>query len=253
MESNKSLEGKIALITGVGRKAGIGAAICRRIASNGGDIFFAYWRPYDQETHSGNCQNDPAAIAAELKQLGVRAENMEIDLSEPDSAERLFKVVEDRLGTPAILVNNACHDFEVPFVELSSEILDKHYAVNVRAVVMLCKEFAKRGKPGSIINMTSGQALGSMGGHKIPYTITKAALEMLAPQLAPDLIRLGITIHAVDPGPTDTGWMTEELKAQIRKESKRGEINTPDDVARLILSILTQEKPSTGQVIHAIR
>ena len=253
METKKALEGKVAVITGVGRSAGIGAAICRHIACNGGDIFFAYWHQYDQETHSGNCQNDPADIAAKLKQLGVRAESMEIDLAEPYSAERLFKAVEDRLGTPAILVNNACHDFEVPFVELSPEILDKHYAVNVRAVTMLCKEFVKRGKAGSIINMTSGQSLGSMGGHKVPYTITKAALEMLAPQLAPDLIKLGITIHSVDPGPTDTGWMTEELKAQIRKESRRGEVNTPDDVARLILSILTQEKPSTGEVIHAAR
>jgi 3-oxoacyl-[acyl-carrier protein] reductase len=223
METKKALEGKVALITGVGRSAGIGAAICRHIASDGGDIFFAYWHPYDQKTHSGNCQNDPADITVELKQLGVRAESLEINLAEPYSAERLFKAVEDRLGTPAILVNNACHDFEVPFVELSPEILDKHYAVNVRAVVMLCKEFVKRGKAGNIINMTSGQSLGSMGGHKVPYTITKAALEMLAPQLAPDLIKLGITIHSVDPGPTDTGWMTEELKAQIRKESKRGE------------------------------
>jgi 3-oxoacyl-[acyl-carrier protein] reductase len=253
MEIKKPLEGKIALITGVGRSAGIGAAICRQIATSGGDIFFAYWSPYDQETHSGYCQNDPATIAAELKQLGVRVESMEIDLANPNSAERLFHAVEDRLGTPTILVNNACHDFEVSFIELSPEILDKHYAVNVRAVAMLCKEFVKRGKAGSIINLTSGQSLGSMGSHKVPYAITKAALEMLAPQLAPDLARLGVTIHAVDPGPTDTGWMTEELKTQIRKESKRGEVNAPDNVARLIVSILTQEKPATGEVIHATR
>ena len=252
MESKKSLEGKIALITGVGRSSGIGAAICRQIAKNGGDIFFAYWGQYDRETH-GDDQNDPPNIASELKQLGVRAESIEIDLSEPSSAERLFKAVEGRLGTPAILVNNACHDFEVPFAQLSPEVLDKHYAVNVRAVAMLCKEFVKRRKPGSIINMTSGQSLGSMGEHKVPYAITKAALEMLAPQLALDLIKLGITIHSIDPGPTDTGWMTEELKEQIRKESKRGEINTPDEVARFIVSILTQEKPSTGEVMHAAR
>jgi 3-oxoacyl-[acyl-carrier protein] reductase len=251
MENKKCLKGKIALITGVGRRAGIGAAICREVAKAGGDIFTAYWHQYDRETHSGDYQNDPANLAAELKQFGVRVESLELDLSKPDSAERLFKAVEGRMGTPAILVNNACHDFEVPFVELSPEILDKHYAVNVRAAAMLCKEFVKRGNPGSIINMTSGQSLGSMGGHKVAYSITKAALEMLVPQLAPDLIRLGITVHAVDPGPTDTGWMTKELKAQIRKESKRGEVNTPDDVARLVLSILTEGKPSTGEVIHA--
>src|SRR4051812_37378210 len=51
--------------------------------------------------------------------------------------------------------------------------------------------------------------------------ITKATLEMLAPQLAPELARHGITINALDPGPTDTGWMTEELKEQLKKQSKR--------------------------------
>jgi 3-oxoacyl-[acyl-carrier protein] reductase len=92
-----------------------------------------------------------------------------------------------------------------------------------------------------------------MGGHKIPYTITKAALEMLAPQLAPELSKLDITINALDPGPTDTGWMTEELKEQVRKESKRGKVNTPEDIGQLVVSILTEKKHSTGEVIHANR
>jgi 3-oxoacyl-[acyl-carrier protein] reductase len=244
------MRGKIALITGVGRSAGIGASICREIARKGGDVFFTYWRQYDRETHPESSRNDPANFAAELKALGVRAQSLELDLANSDSAERLFEAVKETLGTPSILVNNACYHLEVPFIELSSETLDKHYAVNVRAVTMLCKEFVKRGKAGSIINMTSGQSLGSMGSQNIAYTITKAALEMLALQLHPELIRLGISIHAVDPGPTDTGWMTDKLKEQVRKNSKRGRINTPDDIARLIVSILS-ERRSTGEVIHA--
>jgi len=251
MESNLRLEGKTALITGVGRPIGIGAAICRSLAKAGADIFFSYWSQYDRETH-GYREKDPADFAVELKQLGVRAESLEVDLSESYSAERLFKAVEDRLGSPAILINNACYYFEVPFVELSPEILDRHYAVNVRAVAMLCREFVKRRKPGSIINMTSGQSLGSMGEGKVPYAITKAALEVLAPQLAPELIKLGITIYSVDPGPTDTGWMTDELKAQLRKESERG-VNTPNEVAQLIVSILAQQKPESGELIRAAR
>src|SRR5437667_9383812 len=195
MNSTKPLHGRMALVTGAGRRAGIGAAICREIAKNGGDVFFTYWQQYDKETHSGHSVNDPAALAAELSQFGVRVGSVEIDLSVPDSAEKLFQSVENELGAPAILINNACHDFEVPFLELSPEILDKHYAVNVRAVAMLCKEFVKRGNAGHIINMTSGQSLGSMGGQKIPYTITKAALEMFAPQLAPELTKRGIAIN----------------------------------------------------------
>ena len=248
----QKLKGKIALVTGVGRKASIGMAICREIAKNGGNVFFTYWNPYDKETHSEDTTS-LADVAQELQQFGGRVGSTEIDLSLPDSAEKLFSAIESEMGAPNILINNACHDFEVPFNKLSPEILDKHYAVNVRAVTMLCKEFVKTGNAGSIINMTSGQSLGSMGGHKIPYTITKAALEMLAPQLAPELSKLGITINAVDPGPTDTGWMTEELKEQVRKESKRGKVNTPDDIGQLIVSILVQENPVTGQVIHAER
>ena len=243
----------MALVTGVGRRAGIGAAICREIAKNSGDVFYTYWHQYDKETHSEESASDPAAIPAELSQFGIRVGSIEIDLSVPDSAEKLFQAVENELGTPGILINNACHDFEVPLVELSPEILDKHYAVNVRAVAMLCKEFVKRGNAGHIISMTSGQSLGSMGGHKIPYTITKAALEMIVPQLAPELAKRGITINALDPGPTDTGWMTEELKEQVRKESKHGKVNTPEDIARLIVSILTEKKYPTGEVIHAER
>ena len=251
MDNTKPLQGRIALVTGVGRRAGIGAAICREIAKNGGDVFFTYWRQYDKETHSENSENDPAAIALELSRFGVQVGNVEIDLSIPDSAEKLFQAVGKELGTPAILINNACHDFEVPFVKLSPEILDKHYAVNVRAVAMLCKEFVKSGNAGHIISMTSGQSRGSMGGQKIPYTVTKAALEMFAPQLAPELAKRGITINAFDPGPTDTGWMTEELKEQVRKESKRGKVNTPEDIALLIVSILIEKKYPTGEVIHA--
>jgi 3-oxoacyl-[acyl-carrier protein] reductase len=253
VDGTKSLQDRIALVTGVGRRAGIGAAICREIAKNGGDVFFTYWQQYDKDTHSENCENDPAVIAAELSRFGVRVGRVEIDLALPDAAGKLFRAVETELGTPAILINNACHDLEIPFVELSAEILDKHYAVNVRAVAMLCKEFVRRRNGGHIISMTSGQSLGSMGGHKIPYTITKAALEMLAPQLASELATHGITINALDPGPTDTGWMTEELKEQARRESKRGKVNTPEDVARLIVSILTERKYVSGEVIHAER
>src|SRR5690349_12190218 len=96
----KSLKGKIALVTGVGRSVGIGAGICRQIANYGGDIFFTYWRPYDLQTgYSDISQNDPVNIAVELKKFGVRVKSMEIDLALPDSAERLFKAAEDQLGS----------------------------------------------------------------------------------------------------------------------------------------------------------
>ncbi len=252
MENSKPLQSKVSLVTGVGRSAGIGAAICREIAKNGGDIFFTYWHPYDQKNHPES-NNDIEVITTELEQFGVKVGSKEVDLTDPQSAKSLFRAVESDLGTPSILINNACHDFEIPFIDLSPEILDKHYSVNIRAVAMLCREFVKRGKAGHIISMTSGQSLGSMGGHKIPYTITKAALEMLAPQLAPELSKLSIFINSLDPGPTDTGWMTEEIKAMVLKDSKKGRLTTPEDIGKLVIEILTESNYQTGEIIHAER
>lgn len=72
MDRIKPLQGRMALVTGVGRRAGIGAAICREIAKNGGDVFFTYWHQYDKEIHSENSENGPGAMAAEFSQFGVR-------------------------------------------------------------------------------------------------------------------------------------------------------------------------------------
>jgi hypothetical protein len=72
MDSTKPLQGRMALVTGVGRCAGIGAAICRNRQKRG-DVFFTYWHQYDKEIHSENSENDPGAMAAEFSQFGVRS------------------------------------------------------------------------------------------------------------------------------------------------------------------------------------
>ncbi|PCI86404.1 MAG: hypothetical protein COB24_09565 [Hyphomicrobiales bacterium] len=249
----KQLKSQITLITGVGRSIGIGASICREIAKNGGDIFFTYWNEYDQQMFPNTPTSDTQNITNELKQYGVRVKSCELDLSNPKAANTLFKQAEASLGTPTILINNACRDIEIPFTDLTPEILDKHYAVNQRAVTMLCSEFTKRQNAGNIINLISGQSLGSMGTNQISYTTTKAAVEMLAKQLAPELSKLNIRINSIDPGPVNTGWMTENIKKEILKESSLGKISLPEDTAQLIMSILLDKDKKTGQTIHAQR
>jgi 3-oxoacyl-[acyl-carrier protein] reductase len=194
-------------------------------------------------------QIDPTQFAKELEQHGVKAIFAEIDLAATGSAKQLFEQAKHALGSPTILINNACVDIEVSFVELSEDMLDRHYQVNVRATTMLCREFVKNGYSGSIINMTSGQSLSPMGEDEIPYTTTKASVEILTKQLAQELSTKDIMIAALDLGPTDTGWMSEELKEHIVKESKR-KVNMPNDTAELIVRLLA-DKQSNGQVIHA--
>jgi 3-oxoacyl-[acyl-carrier protein] reductase len=245
----KELQGKVALVTGVGRPEGIGAALCRRLASEGVDIFYTYWHSYDIQ-HFPNTEN-PEKFMDELRANDVRVEGTDIDLSRTNTPRELFRAVQERFGTPDILINNACYDRSVPFTELTSDALDAHYAVNVRAVTILCVEFMKAWKKqsgGRIINMTSGQSFGSMDVDQIPYTITKAGLEMLAKQLAPGILNLGVTINAIDPGPTDTGWMSDALKEKLRKESI---VNEPQGVADVIFALLLRDADATtGRVIH---
>jgi 3-oxoacyl-[acyl-carrier protein] reductase len=252
----KPLQGKVALVTGVGRRQGIGYAICRALAQHGADVFYTYWREYDKKLNFIGSEVDPEEYIAEFKDLGVRAACAEIDLSQTEAPSVLFERVTKELGIPDILVNNACVSTAQPFTEVNAELLDAHYAVNMRAPVLLCKEFVRnfnKKTGGKIVNMTSGQSLGVMT-QEVPYTITKAGLEMLTLQLSFELREQGITLNAVDPGPTDTGWMTGELKELVAKQSSKGTVNSPDDAASLVLSFIHGDKEAvTGSVVHAER
>ena len=244
------MKNSIALITGVGRRNGIGAAICIELAKNGIDIFFSHWSKYDQEKYPEIEKMDMDTFITELTQFGVKAKYLELDLSEGDSAKKLFDTARSELGIPNILINNATVSSRVSFTEVTAELLDEHYTVNIRATTLLCKEFALQNKGGKIINLTSGQSLGVMK-NETPYTITKASTEMLVKQLAPELKEQNITINAYDPGPTDTGWMNDEIIEMIKKHSSTEKVNSPEDVARETVSILSQD--ITGQIIHANR
>src|SRR5690348_8568594 len=106
--SNDDLLGRIAVVTGATRRIGIGAAICRALAAAGADVFFTYWTPYDRAIYDADA-GDPAALSAELRELGVRCVSMEVDLSLPGAAPLVLDAVARQLGPPAILVNNAAY------------------------------------------------------------------------------------------------------------------------------------------------
>ncbi|GAA6623074.1 SDR family oxidoreductase [Scytonema sp. NUACC26] len=127
-------------------------------------------------------------------------------------------------------------------------------SINVRGTTLLCAEFAKRhhGKPGGrIINLTSGQSLAPMPLN-LPYAITKGAIEALTISLSASLASKGITVNAIDPGATDTGWMSNELRSSLEVKAPFGRIGTPEDAARIVLFLASsQGQWITGQVIRS--
>jgi 3-oxoacyl-[acyl-carrier protein] reductase len=245
---------RVAVVTGASRRAGIGAAICKALVSSGVDVLFTYWQPYDRAMPWGADDDGPAALMRELGTSRARCDGIEIDLSLPDSAARVFDEANARLGSVSILVNNAAHSTRDGFERLDAATLDAHYAVNLRAIALLCVEFARRfGGPagGRIINLTSGQSLGPMPG-ELAYAATKGAVEALTLSLSAELASRGITVNAVNPGPTDTGWMTDDVKREVLRASPQGRVGQPQDTARLV-GFLAGEAAGwiTGQVIHS--
>lgn len=251
--NSRELTGRTALVTGVTRRAGIGAAIARELGRAGATVFVTFFRQYDQQQAWGVEPNEPESLLRELSSIADDVAGTELDLSQPASPAELFRRAVRRFGCIDILVNNAAHWEGGGIEEVRADQLDRHYAVNVRASVLLCAEFARHKKsntPGRIINITSGQNHNPMPG-QIAYVVTKAALDALTLTLSAELAGRGITVNAVDPGPTDTGWISDELRLKILRESPQG-ISSPEEIARLVRLLSGDDAASiTGQVIRA--
>jgi 3-oxoacyl-[acyl-carrier protein] reductase len=193
-------------------------------------------------------------LLEELRDVDVRVEGMELDLSLPDSPERLLGEVAERLGPLSILVNNATHSTRDGYEALDAATLDAHYAVNLRATALLSVVFARRfdgGTGGRIVNLTSGQSLGPMVG-ELAYAATKGAIEAFTSTLAAEVGHRGETVNAINPGPTDTSWITEELREELSAKFSAGRVGEPKDAARLVAFLASDEAAwITGQVIHS--
>lgn len=248
------LKNKIAIVTGVSRQKGIGAAICKELAEKGYHIFFTYWTDYDKEMPWSIEDDEPLRLKEELVEKGVKVVCMELDLTQYDAPEQLLNTVIEQLGFPDILVNNAAYSTNNDFSNLTAKVLDQHYLVNVRATTLLSCEFAQRfakKSGGRIVNITSGQFQGPMPG-EIAYATTKGAVDALTITLSAELAPLGITVNAINPGPSDTGWMTEEIKTQLKPMFPFGRIGEPKDAAKIIAFLVSEEAAwITGQIIHS--
>ncbi|GAB1776440.1 SDR family oxidoreductase [Priestia megaterium] len=193
-------------------------------------------------------------LMEEIRSLGVQCESMELDLSQPDAPRKLLDEVQNKLGSPSILVNNATHSVDVDFRSIDADILNAHYNVNVRGTCLLTVEFARliEGKHGGrIINMVSGQDKSPEPGN-LAYVATKGAVSTFTKSVAIELAPLKITVNAVDPGPTNTGWMSSELKEELLPKFPMGRLGEPRDAAKLVIFLASEESEwITGQIIHS--
>lgn len=250
------LDRRVVLVTG--GSGGIGRAISRAFATQGARVAVHYYgteaaAPANtRREHRTPSAGTAHSFAAELG----RAHAFSADLSAPDAAERLLDAVEGRMGPVDVLVNDAAHCESPDTIDaLTPDSMERHYRVNAIAPALLTGELARRAggmadrRPPCVVNVTTDAARAFPG--QIGYGTSKAALEAFTRAAALDLGKAGIRVNAVAPGPVQTGWMTEELEAQVRYVIPLGRAGEPEDIADAVVFLASrQARWITGQILQ---
>lgn len=260
---------RVAIVTGANH--GIGAATTCALAEAGCDVLATFLRLQPdadaQPAYNEARAADGTAALAATMQAGGRAIAVEADLADVASIPGLFDQAEAELGPVDILVNNASgwaadtfgddrslDELGRPQHALTVDSFARNFAVDTRAAALLIAELAQRMRRrdaswGRIVGLTSGGSSGFPG--EVSYGAAKAALENYTLSAAIELADLGVTANVVHPPVTDTGWVTDEVRALVARSPDHVHVAEPADVAEVIAWLCTDAaRLVTGNVIR---
>ncbi|MEV6150898.1 SDR family oxidoreductase [Nonomuraea sp. NPDC052129] len=255
MSAQGPLAGRVAVVTGVSRRAGIGFALTRELLSAGAKVVVQSWTPHDADQPWGSDPAGMAGVLAALGGVGDHLEHVEADFTDPAAPAEVIERAVDRFGHVDVLVANHARSSKQALEEVTAAELDLAWAVNARASVLLTQAFAAQHddqRPGGrVILFTSGQHLAPMPT-ELPYAISKGAIHQMTASLSDALADRGITVNTVNPGPVDTGWAGPELARHIGRALPSGRWGRPDEVAKVVRWLASDDAAwITGQVINS--
>lgn len=263
------LKGKVALVTGAGRKKGIGYACAIRLAREGAAVVVS-----DRsctpgvEIYKENRQSELEAIADDIAACGVQSLAFEADVTNLNSVEEMVATIKDGFGRLDILVNNAGISSDPsPLVLTDPEAWRKTIEVNLTGTMFCCRAAAPlmmdNETGGKIINMSSRAAhRGAIWIHA--YCASKAGIIGLTRSMALELASFKICVNAICPGDIDTelkrwGWekeagimgkSVEEVAGEAARSTPLGRIGTPEDVAAAVAFFASPDADYlTGEVL----
>lgn len=217
---------KTALITGADR--GIGYAVAKKLFCSGYRVCASYLHAFDtakflEETNGLNEQN--------------RLWTYQADVTNLEQINQLFALLEQTFGALHLLVNNAGVTLFAPFLETTPEQWDAIVSTDWKGAYFCTQQAAKNmlrhGQKGTIINISSNQAVGCWPNASV-YGPAKCALTKFGMHAAMELAPYGIRVITLAPGYTDTGWGKSENAQQIHSKIPLGRFATPEEIASLI-------------------
>ncbi len=263
------MDGHTAIVTGANH--GIGAAAAVALARHGCAVLCAYLRiedPFDPGTpqaHRDHRAGDAGSVVGQILRDGGRALAVEADLSDPATPATLFDAAEEHLGPVDVLVNNATGWVADTFRAAGADRLGRslrpvteatwsqQFRVDAMAPALMIGEFARRhiGREatwGRIIGLTSGADLGFP--EEVSYGAAKAAQTSYTMSAALELAGFGVTANMVHPPVTDTGWVSDAVRAAVAASLALIHIAAPADVAEVIAYLASDAAALiTGNVI----
>jgi NAD(P)-dependent dehydrogenase (short-subunit alcohol dehydrogenase family) len=266
-----NLENKVAVVTGAGRKGGIGAAIALRLAREGASVVVADLcaPPADDLPNpGGGGWEELEAIAQGIEALGVQSLPLRVDVTDAALVEAMVASTIKSLGRLDILVNNAGAVIgPAPVVQMAERAWRKTLEINATGTFLCAKSAIPAmigGGGGRIINISS-IAASRPRPYMAAYAASKAAVVALTRSLAQEVAPFGITVNAVLPGDVDTamkrwgmeleglvmGKAYDEVVDELVARIPVGRIGASEDVANLVAFLASDEASFiTGQAYN---
>jgi NAD(P)-dependent dehydrogenase (short-subunit alcohol dehydrogenase family) len=243
-KGSDKLRGKVAIVTG--GDSGIGRAVAIAYAKEGADVAIVYLDEHE----------DAKLTVSEIEKYGVQAMKIPMDISEPESGKRIVEEVVGRFGKLNVVVNNAGKQFpQEDILNITPDQMKETFETNIYSMFYITQAALPYLKDGDCIVNTSSVTAFRGSAHLVDYSATKGAITAFTRSLSQQLIKKGIRVNAVAPGPIWTPLIPATFGAkeveQHGEDTPIGRRGQPAELAPAYVFLASQDSSyMTGQTLH---